>query len=497
MKQLITCICVLNTLEGPRSTGTQILAKAKKKVIGVLFLMGLTVVASCELATSTKPQAKSVDKTDELTIFLTGNELSALKPCGCSGGQLGGLERRWAVLNSVPKQKRLIVDTGSFVKSDSEQELIKFNIIIEAFRLLDYDVVNLSEKDIEICRNLGLLDSIGSIFNIISSHGASDVNMPVKFTKRLSLKGQTVVVTVAAFNAKSDFDELNRVAPIEQIEQLFTPHQKPGTAEHSSGAGRGINILILNHCDPAIINSIAERVPIVDCLVCPADSDEPRIIGDPNKRPLVFSVGRFGRYVSRLQIRTDKNKLKLSFLPIPIKETLEQESSLVELYKDYQQFVKESNLLEKYPRVPLPNGLEYTGSESCMYCHDYEYQKWKDAALREPGSEAHAHAYATLEQAGSQFDPECVICHVVGMEYESGFVSEEKTSHLKNVGCENCHGPGSEHIRTLGIARTTEPKSVCLDCHTPEQSGDYAGNERSFLEKIIHWGEPNAVGHVK
>jgi hypothetical protein len=78
------------------------------------------------------------------------------------------------------------------------------------------------------------------------------------------------------------------------------------------------------------------------------------------------------------------------------------------------------------------------------------------------------------------------------MEYESGFVSEEKTLHLKNVGCENCHGPGSEHIRTLGKAKTTEPKSVCLDCHTPEHSGDYAGNERSFLEKIIHWKRPGS-----
>jgi len=338
MKQLVTCICVLSPLEGPPPSagrGTQILAKAKKKVIGVLFLMGLTVVASCELATSTKPQAKSVDKTDELTIFLTGNELGALKPCGCSGGQLGGLERRWAVLNSAPKQKRLIVDTGSFVKSDSEQDLIKFNIITEAFRLLDYDVVNLSEKDIEICNNLGLLGSIGSDLSIISSHGAADVNVPAKFTKRLSLKGKTVVVTVAAFNAKS--------APIEQIEELFTPHQK-----RLSGAGHAINILILNHCDPAIIDSIAKRAPIVDCLVCPADSDEPRIIGDPNKRPLVFSVGRFGRYIGRLQISEaakGKGKLKLSFRAIPVEENLEQHSSLVELYKYYQQFVKERNLL--------------------------------------------------------------------------------------------------------------------------------------------------------
>jgi len=486
MKQLITCTRVLAPLERPHFAGTQIFARARKKVIGVLFLTGLTVVASCELTTSTKPPAKSIGKADELTIFLTGNELGALKPCGCSGGQLGGLDRRSAVLNTVPKHKRLIVDTGSLVKSDSEQDLLKFNMIIEAFKLLDYDLVRLSEEDIEICKNLGLSGSISSVLNIISSHGAAEANVPAKFTRRLSLKGEPVAVTVAAFDANS--------APIEQIEELFAPHQE------RSAAGHAINILILNHCDSAVIDSIAKNVPIIDCLVCPADSDEPSIIGDPNKRPLVLSVGRFGRYVGSLQISEaarGKSKLQLSFRAIPVEENLEQQASLVRLYKDYQQLVRQSNLLEKYPRFRLANGLEYTGSDSCKFCHDYEYWKWRDAASREPDSQAHADAYATLEQVGSQFDPECVICHVVGMEYESGFVSEEKTGHLKNVGCENCHGPGSEHIRTLGTAKTTEPKSVCLDCHTPEASGDYAGNERAFLEKIIHWEEPNAPGNVK
>ena len=489
MKQLVTCICVLAPLE--------IFAKAKKKVIGVLFLTGLAFGASCVLDVSTEPSAKSRRKTDALTIFLTGNELGELRPCGCSGGQLGGLDRRAAVFNSVPEHKRLIVDTGSLVNSDSKQDLIKFNIILQAFRLLDYDVVSLSEKDIEIGKNVGLFDGIGSGFNIISPHGSSGVNVPMKFTKRLPLKGKTVVVTIAAFDAKS--------APMEQIGQLFTPgtdvspvliEREPDLDTHPSWLGQAetgrINILILNHCDDAIIDFVAKRMPLVDCVVCPAESDEPIVIGTPNKKPLVFSVGRFGRYVCRLQITetpVGKDKPKLSFFAIPVEEDLKPETSLVQLYKDYQQLVRERNLLEKYPRFVLPDGLEYAGSESCKACHEYEYGKWS--------RNVHAHAYAILERVGSQFDPECAICHVVGMEYESGFVSEQKTSHLKNVGCENCHGPGSEHIITGGTAEFTELKSACIDCHTPEHSGDYAGNERNFLEKIVHWREPKPVAPVK
>ena len=45
----------------------------------------------------------------------------------------------------------------------------------------------------------------------------------------------------------------------------------------------------------------------------------------------------------------------------------------------------------------------------------------------------HANAFATLERVGSQYDPECVICHVIGMDYDSGFITEEKTPLMKDV----------------------------------------------------------------
>ena len=481
-KRATAGICVLAPLE--------IFAKARKKVIGVLFLTGLTLCASCVLEVSSEPAGQSTHTTepDKIgTVFFTGNVLGELKPCGCSGGQLGGLDRRAVVFNRVPRDKRVIVDTGSLVKSDREQDLIKFNIMLQALKLLDYDLVSLSEKDIEIGKNFGLLDSTDSIFNIISAHRSSAMNVPAKFTKSLSFKDNRVVITIAACDAKS--------GPLEQIGQLFTSGSEvsPAPVRRESNLDTfGINILILNHCDNAIIDFIAKNIPLVDCIVCPSESDEPMLVGEVNKRPLVFSVGRFGRYICGLQIEEaarGKDKPKLRFFTIKVSEDLEQEASLVQLYKDYQQLVREGNLLEEYPRFILPDGLEYTGSQSCKACHGYEYGKWS--------RNVHAHAYATLERVGSQFDPECVICHVVGMKYESGFVSEQKTGHMKNVGCENCHGPGSEHIKTGGIVGFTELKSACIDCHTPENSGDYAGNENSFLRKIVHWREPKPLSSVK
>jgi hypothetical protein len=409
---------------------------------------------------------------DGVSVFLTGSELGALKPCGCSGGQLGGFDRRSAVFAGVPKQKRLIVDTGGLIKSDSEQDLIKFNIIIQAFSLLGYDLVNLTEKDMKTAQNLGLLSN--PVVGFISPYGSGE-KMAARFRTQYLLNSEHITISVLTFDVDT--------SPIEQIKEAFP--REPGQ--------QSVNILIINRCDDAIISSIA-NLGIVDCLVCPSESDEPMIIGDPNnpgRSGLVVSVGRFGRYVSRLQITQggEKGKLKIDFSAIPVTEDLPQEKSLVELYKAYQQLVKDSNLVEKGGRFALPNGLKYTGSESCKLCHRAEYETCSD--------HAHSHAFSTLRRVGSQFDPECVVCHTVGMKYESGYVSEEKTTYLKNVGCENCHGPGSEHIRTLGEAKTTELKSQCFDCHTPEQSSHYAGNEQLYREKIIHWWELTASGDVK
>jgi nitrate/TMAO reductase-like tetraheme cytochrome c subunit len=402
--------------------------------------------------------------------------LGELKPCGCTGGQLGGLSRRAVIFNHVSKDKRLIIDTGSLVESQSEQDEIKYNITLQAFGELDYDLVSLTEEDIDIGKNFGLLEDISSLFNIISYKQSPEVDVPAKFARSLLLGSKPVVVTVAAFDAK--------LKPKEQIGQLFAsdPAVNPNQ----------VNILILNYCDDAIIDFVTKKVPEVDCIVRPSESDQPIVSSKANKRPFVFSVGRFGRYVCGLRITESpayKGKPRLSFISVKVKEELKPDAALVQLYKVYQQIVGERNLLEKYQRFSLPNNLEYTGSESCESCHEYEYDKWSQ--------KAHAHAYATLERVGSQLDPECVSCHVVGMEYESGFVSEQKTGHLKNVGCENCHGPGSEHIKTEGITATTEPKSGCIDCHTPEHSGEYAGNEGNFLKEIVHWRELSSGGSVK
>jgi hypothetical protein len=402
-----------------------------------------------------------------LVIFLTGSDLGSLRPCGCSGGQLGGLEKRPAIFNRVPASRRLLVDTGGFIATEGEQDLIKFHIFFEALGLLRYDVVRLTAQDVEIAERLGLLAVSPQGFNILKSGGSG----PAVFGRWFADPG--VTVNIASFDP--------RTAPPEQAARLF----------QGSGEAPVVNILILEYCDGDSLRDILAKASGIDCVVCPPDSDEPRLLSSPGAGPLAVTLGRFGRHIGRLRVTVSEREGRptLQFDRIPVVEELPDDGALVQLYRHYQQLVRESGLLERHPKIPLPDGLAFVGSGACQRCHDYEYEQWS--------TKAHADALASLKRVGSDRDPECVLCHVVGMEYESGYITEEKTPHLKDVGCETCHGPGSEHIQSFGQKRTRQPQMSCVTCHTPEKSTGFAENEEKYMQKIVHWREPAAAGNVK
>jgi hypothetical protein len=402
-----------------------------------------------------------------VVLFLTGHELGSLRPCGCSGGQLGGLEKRPAVFDRVSPHRRMIVDTGNLSASDGEQDLIRFGIFWEAFRLLKYDLVCLASQDIAMAERLGLASNPQQAFGVLEDRdGAFQV-----FRKQFA--DLNLTVNVAAFDSAT--------TPAENAADLFT--QTP--------ASPAVNILVLRNSDTRQLQDLIAKSKGIDCVVFPSDADEPHILSEPGTTPLVITVGRLGRYIGRLQVTvpTAGARPVLEYAVIPVVEDLPDDAALVQLYGRYQQLVSAANLLENYPRFPLPDDLAFTGSESCKDCHAYEYDLWSD--------KSHAEALNSLRKVGSDRDPECVICHVIGMEYESGYISEGQTPHLKDVGCENCHGPGSEHVQSLGETATREPKMGCLSCHTAEKSTGYAGHEEEYMQKIVHWREPAAAGNVK
>ena len=127
-------------------------------------------------------------------------------------------------------------------------------------------------------------------------------------------------------------------------------------------------------------------------------------------------------------------------------------------------------------RTPL-----YVGSEACRQCHENEYKNFTTYAKK-------SISFKSIERVKKGLTEEeirgCYVCHTTGYGKPGGFVSPEKTPHLKNAGCEVCHGPGEFHIKTQSRKDIKSHLSIkdCEGCHISERV-------RAFRYKpMIHGG---------
>ncbi len=98
----------------------------------------------------------------------------------------------------------------------------------------------------------------------------------------------------------------------------------------------------------------------------------------------------------------------------------------------------------------------YAGVANCQMCHSDVHKAWQD--------KSHARAFDLLVAAGQEKNEKCLPCHTTGFG-EGGFVDSEKTPGLKNVGCEACHGPGSQHNGDKTKITRTPSGATCAKCH--------------------------------
>jgi len=100
----------------------------------------------------------------------------------------------------------------------------------------------------------------------------------------------------------------------------------------------------------------------------------------------------------------------------------------------------------------------YVGPRACASCHEQAYNSWLLSS--------HAVTMVRLP-AETHLDPACTRCHSTGAGVDGGFVSLLETGHLRDVGCEACHGPSGGH-RPDGAVEPLEPRTRCATCHDPD-----------------------------
>jgi hypothetical protein len=127
---------------------------------------------------------------------------------------------------------------------------------------------------------------------------------------------------------------------------------------------------------------------------------------------------------------------------------------------------------------PLPpftgvsrSSARYAGDPACGTCHR--------GVVEHLRASAHVHAMESLRAARASFNPECFRCHVTGYGHPGGYAGAA-TPALAHVGCESCHGPGSDHVAAPGRGYGGLPAdgSACVACHTHDTSPDFRWETR-------------------
>ena len=117
---------------------------------------------------------------------------------------------------------------------------------------------------------------------------------------------------------------------------------------------------------------------------------------------------------------------------------------------------------DRQPPPPEKGEASYVGVETCATCHDEEKKVWDGTA--------HAHAYATLQKDFKEYNLDCVSCHVTGYGKPGGS-TVTANAKLQNGGCEECHGPGSNHVKDptkAGSIQKSPDLGRCTSaCHHP------------------------------
>jgi hypothetical protein len=187
------------------------------------------------------------------------------------------------------------------------------------------------------------------------------------------------------------------------------------------------------------------------------------------------------------------------YRPVPMEPGFPINDQMRKLRIEYNQSLQElaGQIDREIPEAEEGEAV-FIGSNNCATCHSEAYEFWEKTQ--------HAHAVKTLQDRDKLYDDSCIGCHVVGYEQPGGSVigklqykatveGIEMEKDLREVGCEECHGPGSKH-RIQPVGGDGEPqhiirdpgKNECMTCHVPEHSPNF--NFESYVQDVTGEGHP-------
>lgn len=447
-----------------------------------------------------------------MVLALTGEMHGYIEPCGCSEPQYGGIARRASLLKQLREKEWPVaaLDLGGTLKNSRQQSQFKFQALLAALRDMQYSSLQVGIEELRL--GAGWLvsqdvppddgkptDGLRMLGANVVLFGSTELPTPVR--QQVIQVGALKIGVTGVFGeslreklGSVDANEISISDPAKAIESALTVinNQKPdlrvlvchGTLQEARKLARQF----------ASFNVIIATTVVEEPL-----TDNPEQIGDA----LLVATGHKGKYVAVVGYYPQEEKRKFRFDLVKLDgDRFKNDAKMIEHMQFYQDMLKDAKLLETEPAIKHSSGDKFVGAAKCGECHTKALEKWTESK--------HSHAFESLKTGrlgiSRIYDPECICCHTVGwnapdvLRYEGGYLSESKTSHLKGVQCESCHGPGSKHIELIEQEKKDEAnKSVrvtiaearkrflCESCHDHDNSPHF--DFEKYWPQIAHPGK--------
>lgn len=438
-------------------------------------------------------------------IVISGEQFGYLEPCGCTQGQLGGLLRRYNVIQWLSEEKKwplVKVDLGSLIKNPGsalggpDQAKEKFRVALKSLGTLGYTALALSPEDLKV----GVDEAIGQFLNMQGDSPkivAANVTVPgleSRLVKSARVKAGLLNVGITAVidpeQIKALKDPSLDLLTIEPIDKALAPVLADLLKDTQTQ-------ILLVQGPPELARQLVDRFPGFDIVVSTSTPDPPREAESFRKgETLLVQVGQKGKYLGVVGVFGPQESKRYRYERITLDGAFDGPASPIRaiIEDEYRQTLKDQGVVANYPRrsfISAAPGATFAGALACKSCHPNTYDHWAGTG--------HSHAFRSLlkdPKPNTIYDAECVTCHTTGFEYSSGWKSPELTPLLKGNQCENCHGPASKHVEDpdnkefLGPLHLTaagaDKNRLCLGCHDEDNSPKF--KFETYYDKIDHAG---------
>ena len=413
---------------------------------------------------------------DQLVILSTTDVKGKISPCGCHIPK-GGLPRQASFADSLRAEYAnvIVVDNGGFFPDDAAH-LGFASFLMEQMSALGVSAVGLGDRDLKFGLRFLTAEQKRTKLPIVCA------NLLDRATKKTVMPASVIrqigSAKVGFFGLMSDKVDLGPARDSLAVQ------------EPTSVATRTIAELKARGATVIVLLSQLGKVESED-LVSTVDGVDAVIIGRNvpmlQKGRLIKSTvacygGEQGQHFGRTLLTLDAKGRATQrendvFMLGP---EVGERPDVYKLVKAFENaFNEQQSKAQKSSAVEsLKSSHEtpdrFVGTEVCQRCHVEESRQWLTTK--------HARAWQTLVNEKKESTPDCVPCHTVGYQKPGGFQGSHVAS-LVNVGCENCHGMGSQHD-ALAAANARVAEATCRTCHDGTTSPEF--DFTKYRAHVVH-----------